>query len=150
MLVPIPIGLWIFSFICDLVYHADWGGPIWKIVAFYTMAVGIVGALVAAIPGVIDMLSLRAGLRRIALLHMALNLTVVVLFAISLGWRLGGAMEEAGPVWLSLLAVALLGVSGWLGGKMVYVHGVAVEGVSRAEAAPASGIPPTARPARRP
>lgn len=126
MLVPIPIGLWIFSLVCDLVYVFGGGGEAWRTVAFYTMAGGIVGALVAAVPGVIDMLSLRAGLKRIALLHMTINLTVVVLYAVNLVARVG-ATEPEGMVWLSAIAVALLGVSGWLGGKMVYVHGVAVD-----------------------
>jgi uncharacterized membrane protein len=40
MLVPIPIGLWIFSLVCDGVYHAGWGGGTWKTVALYTMAGG--------------------------------------------------------------------------------------------------------------
>src|SRR5690349_17903906 len=120
MLVPIPIGLWIFSLVCDLVFAAGWGGEVWKTVALYTMGGGIVGALVAALPGVIDLLALRAGLRRIALLHMAINLTVVVLYAIDFGWRFGRETETAGPVWLSVLAILLLLVSGWLGGKMVY------------------------------
>lgn len=127
MLVPIPIGLWIFSLICDLVHAAGWGGEIWRTVAFYTLAGGIVGALVAAVPGVIDLLSLRAALRRIALIHMAINLTVVVLYGINLGWRWGDPALGSGPVWLAAFSVALLGVSGWLGGKMVYVHGVGVE-----------------------
>ena len=132
MLVPIPIGLWIFSLVCDLVFVFGGGGETWRTVAFYTMAGGIVGALIAAVPGFIDMLSLRAQLKRIALLHMTLNLVVVAMFAINLGWRIGDSYG-AGPVWLSLVAVALLGVSGWLGGKMVYVHGVAVNSVREGE-----------------
>jgi uncharacterized membrane protein len=34
---------------------------------------------------------------------------------------------HASAVWLSVIAVALLAVSGWLGGKMVYEHGIAVD-----------------------
>ena len=124
MLVPIPIGLWIFSLVCDLVFVFGGGDETWRTVAFYTMAGGIVGALIAAVPGFIDMLSLRAQLKRIALLHMSLNLVIVAMYAVNLGWRIGDS-QGSGPVWLSLVAVALLGVSGWLGGKMVYVHGVA-------------------------
>jgi len=30
-------------------------------------------------------------------------------------------------VWLSLIAVGLLAVSGWLGGKMVFEHAIAVD-----------------------
>ena len=35
--------------------------------------------------------------------------------------------EGLTPFWMSLIGVGLLAVSGWLGGKMVYVHGVAVD-----------------------
>lgn len=30
-------------------------------------------------------------------------------------------------IWLSVIAIGLLVISGWLGGKMVYVHGIAVD-----------------------
>lgn len=43
------------------------------------MVGGIVGALLAAIPGFIDMLSLHKGLKRVAVIHMAINLVAVAL-----------------------------------------------------------------------
>ena len=58
MLVGFPIALWIFSFVCDLVYAFDWGGAIWHEMAFYTMAGGVIGALAAAVPGYIDFRSI--------------------------------------------------------------------------------------------
>jgi uncharacterized membrane protein len=127
MLVAIPIGLWLFSLICDLVFVFGGGAEEWRIVAFYTMVGGIVGALCAAVPGFIDMLSLPAGLKRIALVHMGINLSVVALYAINVWLRATSETASVLTLWLSLLAVVMLGVSGWLGGKMVYVHGVAVE-----------------------
>jgi uncharacterized membrane protein len=36
-------------------------------------------------------------------------------------------------VLLSIAAIVILGVSGWLGGSLVYVHGVAVETPSSKE-----------------
>ena len=126
MLVAIPIGLWIFSLICDLVLLFGGMSENWAIVARYTMVGGIVGALIAAIPGFIDMLALPGPVKRIALLHMSINLTVVALYVVNFYLRRRG-IESSTPVWLSVIAVAMLGVSGWLGGKMVYVHGVAVE-----------------------
>jgi uncharacterized membrane protein len=125
MLVAIPIGLWVFSLVCDLVHLTGAESPNWQVVALYTLIGGIAGALLAAIPGFIDMLSLPPGLKRIALIHMAINLTVVALYVINAWMRTSGAGDSA--IWLSVLAVAMLVVSGWLGGKMVYVHGVAVE-----------------------
>src|SRR5690348_7249457 len=61
MLVPIPIGLWIFSFVCDLFHAGGATAEAWTTVAFYTMAGGIIGALLAALPGLIDLLSLPEG-----------------------------------------------------------------------------------------
>jgi uncharacterized membrane protein len=127
MLVPIPIGLWIFSLVCDLISLAGYPGA-WSTVAFYTMVGGIVGALVAAIPGLIDLLSLPAGPRGTALAHMTINLTVVALYVVNSWLRWADPSHIRGaPLWLSLIGVGLLAVSGWLGGKMVYVHGIAVD-----------------------
>ena len=50
-------------------------------VALYTMGGGIVGALLAAIPGLVDLVSLPPGPRRTALTHMALNLSIVLAIA---------------------------------------------------------------------
>ena len=126
MLVAIPIGLWVFSLVCDLVHVFGGTSENWLIVARYTMVGGIVGALVAAVPGFIDMLSLPAPVKRIALMHMSINLTVVALYVVNVYLRARG-MESNTPLILSVIGIAMLGISGWLGGKMVYVHGVAVD-----------------------
>lgn len=133
MLVPIPIGLWLFSFFCDLVHRFGGTSPNWEIVAWYTMIGGIVGALIAALPGLVDLLSLPAHVKRTGVMHMALNLTIVALFVINAWMRRDGVSDAA--ILLSLVAIALLGVSGWLGGKMVYEHAVAVD-----TTAPATGV----------
>ncbi len=127
MLVPIPIGLWIFSLVCDLIHAGGSSNPAWTTVALYTIGGGIVGALLAAIPGLIDLLSLPPGPKRTALIHMAINLTVVALYVINLWMRLRTPEQPGNLVWLSIIAIGLLVISGWLGGKMVYVHGIAVE-----------------------
>ena len=128
MLVPLPIGLWIFSFVCDLVYRFLSDNVIWDEVAFYTMAGGIVGALVAALPGFIDFLSLQnPAVRRIALTHMLVNLTTVALYAVNLWLRTISPPGTGTPALLSVVGVLLLAVAGWLGGELVFRHGVAVE-----------------------
>ena len=43
MLVPIPIGLWVFSLICDLIYRFGTGDTVWFTVATYNMVAGIAG-----------------------------------------------------------------------------------------------------------
>lgn len=130
MLVPFPIGLWVFSFICDLIFVFGAQAPVWKTVALYTMVGGVIGALLAAVAGLIDLLSLPPEPRKTAIIHMSINLVIVVLFVINIWLRISAGDAGAGwslPVWLSLVAVLLLLVSGWLGGKLVYESGVAVD-----------------------
>lgn len=127
MLVPIPIGLWIFSLVADLFHAGGSANPAWTTVAFYCMGGGIVGALAAALPGLIDLLSLPAGPRKTAIAHMTINLTVVVLYVINFWMRMSAPENPGKLVWLSLISVGLLAISGWLGGKMVFEHGIAVD-----------------------
>jgi uncharacterized membrane protein len=133
MLVPLPIGLFVFSFVCDLIFLWGSGNATWSTVALYTMGGGIVGALLAAVFGLIDLVSLDPSrARTIGIWHMVINLTVVVLFVVDFWLRLGAAPSRL-PVVLSLIAIALLAVSGWLGGEMVFVHGVASAAERRVE-----------------
>ena len=127
MLVPIPIGLWIFSLVCDLIHAGGSTNPAWTTVAFYCMGGGILGALAAALPGLIDLLSLPAGPRKTAVMHMTINLVVVALYVINFWMRMSAPENPGKLVWLSLVSVGLLAISGWLGGKMVFEHGIAVD-----------------------
>lgn len=128
ILVAFPIGLWIFSLVCDLIFLLGWGGLVWKDVAYYTIAGGIVGALLAAVPGLVDLLSISdPKVKRIGVWHMSINLLAVGLFAVNFFLRGGATPEAKLPLTLSAIGVVLIGISGWLGGEMVYVHGVAVE-----------------------
>jgi uncharacterized membrane protein len=128
MLVPLPIGLWVFSFVADVVFLVGWGGPVWNDVAFYTMVGGTIGALLAAPFGLLDFLSLQDRVtRRIGMLHMTLNLLVVATFAANIWLRLQTGTSSGLPVTLSGIAILMLVASGWLGGEMVYVRGAGVQ-----------------------
>jgi len=127
MLVVFPIAFWIGSLVCDIIYHVGSHNIFWKELAFYLMAGGIIGALLAAAPGFIDYLSLTdIRLKKIATTHLALNLFVVVLFIFNLGLRYNALPGERIGVVLSIIAIAVLAVSGWLGGALVYEHRVGV------------------------
>jgi uncharacterized membrane protein len=128
MLVGIPIGLCTFSLVADLIRLLGSGKPVWFDLAFYAIAGGIIGALVAAIPGLIDYLSITNDrVRDIALAHMVTALFVVVLFGVSLWVRWQGDHGIL-PVALSAVGLILLGLVGWLGGEMVFVHGMGMDG----------------------
>jgi uncharacterized membrane protein len=127
MLVPFPIGLWVFSLIADVLFLTGWGSPVWNDVAFYTMVGGTVAALLAAPFGLLDYLSIRdPRTRQLGATHLALNLLIVAMYAANLWVRTQTATSAGLPVIISLVAVSLLVVSGWLGGEMVYVRGAGV------------------------
>ncbi|MFL6654825.1 MAG: DUF2231 domain-containing protein, partial [Sulfurifustis sp.] len=75
---------------------------------------------------------------------MTINLGVVVLYVVNL-WLRSGPRDLTLPMWLSGVSVVLLAVSGWLGGEMVYVHGVGVGSPPQSERAGARMRPSTSR-----
>jgi len=138
MLVPLPIGLWIFALVADVMTHLR-GGQGWRTVAFYCLGGGIVGAVLAAIPGLIDRATIGRGkARRTGIGHMAMNLLAVLVFGVDFLTRFGNP-DHSGMLRLTALGVVVILISGWLGGEMVYVGGVGV-----APAAPAAETRPPA------
>ena len=131
MIVHLPIGLWMLSFVFDIASRiADDGN--WLVRgAYYTMVAGTIGALLAASPGFADFSDMprdRRG-RRVAVWHMVLNLAAVVLYLINIWLRrddLDRAEVASIPVILSLLDVGLVIVSGYLGWIMLYSDGIGV------------------------
>ena len=127
MLIVFPIGLWVFSLISDVIFLLR-ENPLWNDIAFYTMIGGLSGALLAAIPGLIDMFSIadpKAG--KLAWNHMVMNFITVAVYALNLYLRTTLPASALFPVLLSLVGVLLLAVAGWLGGELAYVHGVGVD-----------------------
>lgn len=131
MLVPIAIGGFVLSFAFDIICWATGATPpsIWNQLAYYTMLGGIAGALLAALPGLVDLLSLPPGpVKSTAIKHMAINLTVVALYVFN-AWKRNATPADLGlPMVLSAVSIVLLLISGWLGGKMVFEAGVGVDG----------------------
>jgi uncharacterized membrane protein len=124
MLVTLPIGLWIFSLICDFGFIIT-GKQSWAVTAYFTLGGGIVGALAAAVPGLIDLFGLHEPrAHRVGLYHMVLNLAIVALQAANFWLRTTDDIVGALPRGMSIVAVAALVASGWLGGHLVHVLGV--------------------------
>lgn len=134
MLVPLPIGLFVGMLLADLAFWLT-GDPFWAGVAFWALAAAIVFALIAALAGFADFFgNKRIREHRDAWLHMGGNLTAVVLALISL-WLRWGNTEAAVLPWgllLSLIIVAGLVYTGWMGGELAYRHRVGMQPDERA------------------
>jgi uncharacterized membrane protein len=129
ILITIPIGTWTASVIFDIIgFIADDPEP-YAVPSRILILIGLVGAVVAAVFGLLDMSQIERGTpaRRTALIHMSLNLGIMVLFLVNLLVRLGDPEQISvfGFV-LTIVALLALAVSGWLGGKLSYHYGVRV------------------------
>ena len=58
---------------------------------------------------------------------MFINLLGVALYCINFWLRMHRAAGDNLPIMLSVVGIILIVISGWLGGELVYVRGVAVK-----------------------
>lgn len=132
MLVTIPIGLFIWAFVSDVVYVArDHDAP-WYDISFWTGIAAWVTGLIAALPGFGDYMARarHSSAANIATAHMTLNLIVVAAYLVAMLLQLDSGATSGGQLGavfvLHLAGTSLLLLSGWLGGEMVYRHHLGV------------------------
>jgi uncharacterized membrane protein len=132
ILVTVPIGAWVASLVFDVASRIDDRPEFLVHGSRWLIALGVAGALLAASVGFLDFFSIPSGTpaRRTALLHMCLNLAITCAYAGNFAWRqnltTGDDPVPIGPLVLSVLSIAALSVSGYLGGKLAYRYGVRV------------------------
>lgn len=126
MLVTIPVGMWVFSLVAQII-HVARGGQSWRLASSYTMIGGVIGAVLALIPGMIDYLSLsdkRA--KTLATRHMLLNLVITALFSTAFRLNIRGPSGRIGALVLAFIGAGLLLISGTLGFLMVFRYRVSL------------------------
>jgi len=136
ILVTIPIGAWVASLVFDIATKVNSAGSAAFVNASYWLiGIGVIGAVLAAVFGLMDLLTIPRSTKalRIGLTHMTLNLTVVGIFIGDFFWRhasasgaSAAAKVQTGQLVLSAVAIGLLLISGFLGGKLAYRYGVRV------------------------
>ena len=130
MLVALPIGLWIGGFVFSLIgWAAD--RSLLNAAGFYTVIAGCVGAVLAAVPGVIDLFSVvpdRSSARTRGYLHGGLNTLALIVFLYA-AYRQGSPYDPPDKLTLvaEFLGLCCIGYSGWLGGTLVYRNQIGVD-----------------------
>lgn len=122
MLIVFPVAFLIGAFATDIALSAT-GNPFWAEASYWLLIAGIVTAVVAAVPGMIDFATIdRVRRLWISWTHMFANLVVVGVALVNVGVRLDDPVASAQEwgIWLSGLQTLLLLFSGWLGGEMAY------------------------------
>ena len=127
ILIVFPLGLLATAVIFDLITLAV-GGTMPPLVAYWMIAAGVIGGLIAAPFGWIDWFAIPAGTRAksVGLAHGVTNVVVLALFAISWLLRTGEAPTVPALV-LSFVGGGLAMIGGWLGGELVSRMGVGVD-----------------------
>lgn len=128
LLVTVPIGAWVAAVIFDIVAFAGDDPAAFTTGARWLYGIGVVAAVVAAVFGLLDFTRLTPGtrVRRIATIHLVLNLVAVAIFTAAWLVHVGGDDPSAVGLVLGLIGLCGLSVSGFLGGELVYRHGVRV------------------------
>lgn len=150
ILVTVPIGAWVSSLVFDIGSRIVGGPGFLTQGSVWLIAIGVIGALLAAMVGFLDLLAIptRTPAFRTGLVHMSLNLVVAGAYIGNFFWRYAGYGRPdpvaIGPLVLSAVSLAALAVSGYLGGKLAYRYGVRVaEETTQAEGYQATrGTPP--------
>lgn len=130
MLVMFPVALFVTAVIFDF---ADMvGGPRFLgEVAYWNILIGLIGGVLAAAVGAVDLLAIPGGTRakRIGVSHAAVNLAVILLFAAIWAVRMAANERGAGGAIFAIEVVALAGVGlgAWFGGELVDRLGVGVD-----------------------
>jgi uncharacterized membrane protein len=155
MLVTVPIGAWVAGLVFDVASHLVGSPDFLAQGSVWLIAIGVVGALAAAMAGFLDLFAIPTGTRafRTGLVHMSLNLAVTAAYVVNFFWRLSSHGQPSrvatGPLVLSVVSLAALGVSGYLGGKLAFRYGVRVaEEITQAEGFQPIAAPPPGEQAR--
>ena len=152
ILVTVPIGAWVCSLVFDFISYGSGDPRIWSVGAMWLVLFGAIGAALAAVWGVIDLLNVPRGTGAFntGRIHAVLNSTALVIFIIDFIWRYNTRdsweSTPVGPLILSIVGLAIGGASGFLGGRLAYHYGVRVadEGV-QAQGFQSSAATSTAR-----
>jgi uncharacterized membrane protein len=152
MLIVFPLGLFVTAVIFDLVQVITDDNTFGQ-VAYWNILAGMIGAVFAAVTGLLDWTAIPTGTRakRIGLLHGVANAVVLLLFLVSWLLRMDNTdhVAGAGPFTLEIIALVIGGAAGWLGGELVDRLGIGVDEDAHPDA-PSSltGRGGTAAPAR--
>jgi len=127
MLVPFPIGFFVGALICDII--SIWSGnALWPQMSVVLIGFGVIGALLAAVFGLVDYLSapMSPEAKKTATTHLIVNLVTVAIFIVAFFVRFNHIPSTLGYI-LTVVGNVTLLVGGYLGGHLSYHYGVGVE-----------------------
>lgn len=129
ILIAFPVAFFTGAIVFDILSMIFVDVVFW-VTAYYMQIAGIVGGLIAAIPGIIDYFYTvppqSSGKKRAAK-HAMVNSSALILFTIAVLLKKDPGILSPVVMILELAAIILLSVGGWLGGTLVYRNQVGVD-----------------------
>ena len=128
MLVPFPIACFVGALLTDLAYWRT-AEMMWADFSSWLLTAGVIMGFLAAIAGLIDFIGNRLiRAQSSAWPHAIGNVVALTLATVNMLVHTRDAWTSVVPTGLILsgIVVLILLLTGWLGGSMVYRHGVGV------------------------
>ena len=130
LLVTFPIAFLIGALLTDLAFQGT-DNSFWARASAWLIGAGLVSGALAALAGFIDFIASER-IRSLSLVwyHFIGNAVALILSAASLYLRVSSEapIVTGTQLLLSILVVVIFAVTGWLGGEMVFRHGVGMAG----------------------
>jgi uncharacterized membrane protein len=130
ILTHFPIGFWVGSFLFDLMFFFTAKG-LFAAASYYCILFGLVGAAFAVPAGYSDYLEIPANSvpKRVASVHLLLNAAITLFYIANIysRFKIENAVPSLitrGQFILSIFSLLLLGISGYLGGTLIYSYGI--------------------------
>jgi uncharacterized membrane protein len=132
LIVTFPITFLVTALATDVAFWWT-DNPFWAQASFWLIGAGLAFGVLAALTGMLDFFGIkRVRERKAGWFHMIGNVAALSLTLVNFVLRWGktaGAIMPTGLA-LSILVAALLGITGWYGGELVYRHKISVVGSS--------------------
>jgi uncharacterized membrane protein/nitrite reductase/ring-hydroxylating ferredoxin subunit len=129
ILICFPVALFTATFVFD-VCSVLFDNPALSGSAYYTTMAGVIGAIAAAIPGIIDYTCTvppKSSAKKRAATHGLLNTIMLLIFIGTLLYRKDGDGSIYVLIGAEAVGLVLMFISGWLGGTLVYRNQIGVD-----------------------
>ena len=129
MLIPFPVAFFTGTLIFDILGYVNDSPDKWN-VGHNLLIAGIIGGILAAIPGLVDYLATvppNSSAKKRATLHGLTNITMLILFCLAAWYRMN---PDANPVFVIAIEASgfiLMCIAGWMGATLVYRNQIGVD-----------------------
>jgi uncharacterized membrane protein/nitrite reductase/ring-hydroxylating ferredoxin subunit len=129
VLIAFPVAFFTGTIVFDILSLIFVDVVFW-VTAYYMQLAGIIGGVIAAIPGIIDYFYTvppqSSGKKRAAK-HGLINSSALILFTIAILLKKDPGILPPVVMVLEVIAIVLLSIGGWLGGTLVYRNQIGVD-----------------------